>query len=234
MSSTTSLTSPSIRSRRPSFGSVRLFGTRWGSNIFDANGDPLSHRHSLVGDAPPTLDVPVLDSNTSHDEAFTKSALEGIAEVRVSQEIQRPLPPKLDTTSSATPKSLHNPQVSSPLSRKDGSASPPTISDNINTAGAQLNRLSTHSIPLKRKEIPTELLEIGGVLSSTSLTGPTDAFSSSGHNHQEPASAPSLTVPGSPQEASASTNPESGVTSLENGQGDKTPTTNTHVLSVPA
>lgn len=116
MASTASLTSPSIRSRRPSFGSVRLFGTRRGSNIFDANGDPLSQRHSMVGDAPPTLDVPVLDSNTSRDDTFIKSALDGIAEVRVSQENQRPLPLKLDTTSPTTSKPLHNPSVSSPLS----------------------------------------------------------------------------------------------------------------------
>ena len=85
--------------------------------MFDANGDPLSHRHSIVGDAPPTLDVPVLDSNSSRDEAFVKSALDGIAEVRVSQENQRPLPPKLDTTSPTTSKPLHNPPVSSPLSQ---------------------------------------------------------------------------------------------------------------------
>ena len=86
----------------------------------------------MVGDAPPTLDVPVLDSNTGHDEAFVKSALEGIAEVRVSQEIQRPLAPKLDMTSSATQKPQHNPQVSSPLSGKEALASPFTTLDDIN------------------------------------------------------------------------------------------------------
>ena len=232
MASTASLTSPSIRSRRPSFGSVRLFGTLRGSSISDANGEPLSHRHSMVGDAPPTLDVPVLDSNTSHDEGFIKSALEGIAEVRVSQEIQRPLPPKLDTTLSATPKPLHNPQVSSPLSRKEGSAPPPTTFDDINTTeGAQVNRLSTRSTPLKRKAIPTELFETAGVPSSTS---PTDALSSSGNKPQESAPAPSLTIPGSPQQAPALTDPETNVTSPENGQGDKTPIANTNVPSVLA
>lgn len=104
--------------------------------MFDANGDPLSHSHSMVGDAPPTLDVPVLDSNM-------KSALDGIAEVRVSQENQRPLLPKLETTSPATPKPLHNPQVSSPLSRKEGSAPPPTSLDDIDAAGAQFDQSST-------------------------------------------------------------------------------------------
>ena len=156
MSSTVSLTSPSIRSRRPSFGSVRLFGTRRGSNTFDANGDPLSHRNSMVGDAPPTLDVPVLDSNIGRDEAFVKSALEGIAEVRVSQEIQRSHPPKLDMS---FPTALHSVQVSSPLSRKEASATPPTTLDDINAP------------------------------SSTSPTNPTDAPPSSSHNHQELASA---------------------------------------------
>jgi len=223
MASTSSLTSPSIRSRRPSFGSVRLFGARRGSNAFDANGDPLGHRQSMVGDAPPTLDVPVLDSNTNHDEAFVKSALEGIAEVRVSQEIQRPLPPRLDTTLSATQKSPHNPQVSSPLSHKGTSASPPTTSDGVNgTEGVQPNQLSIHGTPLKRKGIPTELFEGTGVPSSTSSTGPTNA--------QQSASALDPVVSAPPQQASASTNPEINVTSPENGQGDKTPTTN----SVPA
>ncbi len=107
--------------------------------MFDTNGDPLSHRHSMVGDAPPTLDVPVLDANTSHDEAFIKSALDGIAEVRVSQENQRPLPPRPDTTSLTTQKPLHNPPVSSPLSRKEGLAPPPTTSGDIDAVGAQLD-----------------------------------------------------------------------------------------------
>jgi hypothetical protein len=171
MASSTSLTSPSIRSRRPSFGSVRLFGTRARSNMPDANGDSMSLHHSIVGDAPPTLDVPVLDSNTVHDEAFVKSALEGIAEVRVSQEIQRPLPPKLDTTS---PKPSHNPQVSSPLSLKNPLS---TTLDNVNaTEGAQLK---TSSTPPKRKAIPTELFEAGGVPPPSS----TDALSSPGDKH---------------------------------------------------
>jgi hypothetical protein len=172
MASTASLTSPSVRSRRPSFGSVRLFGTRRGSNILDTNGDPLSHRHSMVGDAPPTLDVPVLDSNTSHDDAFIKSALDGIAEVRVSQENQRPLPPKLDTTSPANPKPLHNPQVSSPLSRKEGSV--PAALDGNDATGTQLNQMSNHSSPLKRKPIPTELFETADVPSPRGRTSPTD------------------------------------------------------------
>jgi hypothetical protein len=158
MSSTTSLTSPSIRSRRPSFGSVRLFGTRPRNNIFDANGDPMSHRHSMVGDAPPTLDVPALDSNTGHDEAFAKSALEGIAEVRVSQEVQRPHPPKLDMTLSTTPKPPHNPQVSSPLSYREPLA---TTLDDIDAAeGTRLNPSSTYNTPGKRKAIPMELFEV--------------------------------------------------------------------------
>ena len=229
MASTSSLTSPSIRSRRPSFASLRPFGTRRGSNNFDANGDPLSHRNSMVGDAPPTLDMPVLDSNTGHDEAFVKSALEGIAEVRVSQEIQRPQPPKLDTTSPATPKPPHHVQVSSPLSRKETTATPPATLDDINAAERdQRNHLSTYGTPLKRKAIPTELFETAGAPPSTSPTNPTNAAPSSGHNHQESASALSLTVPGPPQQTLAPTNPEINVTSPENGQGDKTPTANTH------
>ena len=177
--------------------------------MFDANGDPLSHRHSVVGDAPPTLDVPVLDSNTSRDEAFIKSALDGIAEVRVSQENQRPLPPKLDTTSPTTPNPLYNPPVSSPLSRKEGSAPPPTTLGDIDPAGAQLDQLSTHSIPL-RKTIPTGLFEAPDVPSSTSPTSLTDALSSSAHKGQEPVASP------------------------ENGRGDKMPTENSRVPSVPA
>lgn len=226
MTSSTSLTSPSIRSHRPSFGSVRLFGTHRGNNIFDASGDPLSQQNSMVGDAPPTLDVPVLDLNTSHDEAFVKSALEGIAEVRVSQEIQRSLPLKLDTTSASTPKPPHNPLVSSPLSREESSA--PGLDDTNAAEGTQLNRLSTPNTPLKRKAIPTELFGAAGVPPSTS-PGLPDVLSSSGHKLQ--ASALSLTVPGSPPQASK--NPEINITSPENGQGDKTPT-NAHVPSVPA
>ena len=168
--------------------------------MFDANGDPLSHGHSMVGDGPPTLDVPVLDSNM-------KSALDGIAEVRVSQENQRPLLPKLETTSPATPKPLHNPQVPSPLSRKEGSAPPPTRLDDIDAAGAQFGQLSTHST---RKAIPMELFETTNVPSSTGLTSPTDLPSSSSHKRQEPISTP------------------------ENGQGDKTATANSYVPSVPA
>jgi len=207
MASTASLTSPSIRSRRPSFGSVRLFGTRR-SNILDANGDPLSHRNSMVGDAPPTLDVPVLDSNTSRDEAFMKSALDGIAEVRVSQENQRPLPPRVDTTTPVISNPLHNPQVSSPLSRKEDSA--PAALNDTDATGAQLNRLSTHGTPLKRKAIPTELFETVNVPSSTGTTRPTDELSSTGDNRQEPVASP------------------------ENGQGGKTPTANSYVPSVPS
>lgn len=222
MASTTSLTSPSIRSRRPSFSSLRLFGTRRGSNNFDANGDPLSHRNSMVGDAPPTLEIPVLDSNIGHDEAFVKSALEGIAEVRVSQEVQRPHPP---TTLPATPTPPHNVQVSSPLSRKEASTTPPTTFDDVNaTEGTQRNQLSTHGTPLKRKAIPTELFETASASSPTNPTNPTDVAPSSSHNHQESASAPSLTVSGPPQQTLAPTRLEINVTSPENGQGDNTPT----------
>lgn len=177
--------------------------------MFDANGDPLSHRHSVVGDAPPTLDVPVLDSNTSRDEGFIKSALDGIAEVRVSQENQRPLPPKLDTTSPTTPKPLHNPSVSSPLSRKEGSAPLPTTLGEIDAAGAQLDQLSTHSIPI-RTTIPAELLETPDIPSSTSPTSLSDPLISSAHKGQEPVASP------------------------ENGRDDETPTENSHVPSVPA
>ncbi|CCA70533.1 related to acetyl-hydrolase [Serendipita indica DSM 11827] len=147
----TSISNDVVRIRRPSFGSLRIGKGRY----VDANGETMQHRQSIVSELPPAL--PSV-GGLGRDDTFTKLALEGIAEVRVSEELTRPVlnvdTSKVNGTTSrqnTTPASLSNGKGPGGLSPIPGSALTPKRS------------ASGLVTPVKRKAIPAQLLEEAGI-----------------------------------------------------------------------
>lgn len=129
----TSVSGDFVRIPRPSFGSLRVGRSKY----VDANGDFITNRHSIVPDIPPAL--PSVGT-MGRDDGFVKGALEGIAEVRVSEDM--PAPPV---------------KVPTPL----GSS--------LAKANGDLKRIASgRSTPVKRKAVPPKLFEEAGVEPSQS------------------------------------------------------------------
>ena len=154
----TSISNDAVRIRRPSFGSLRIGKGRY----IDANGETMQNRQSIVSELPPAL--PSV-GGLGRDDTFTKLALEGIAEVRVSEEITRPIL-NVDTFNvnktangangttgrqNTAPALLTNGKGSGGLSPIPGSALTPKRS------------ASGLVTPVKRKAIPAQLFEEAGI-----------------------------------------------------------------------
>lgn len=149
----TSISNDVVRIRRPSFGSLRIGRGRY----VDVNGDVLPNRQSVVPDLPPAL--PSV-AGLGRDDTFTKLALEGIAEVRVSED--SPASPSNTAAKSAPPPLNLSTATNSAAPTTNGSG---TSNGNVNgTTGPQRRgTIGALGTPIKRKAIPAQLFEEAGI-----------------------------------------------------------------------
>jgi hypothetical protein len=140
----TSISNDVVRIHRPSFGSLRIGRGRY----LDVNGEPVSQRQSIIPELPPAL--PSV-GGLGRDDTFAKLALEGIAEVRVSEDSIKP-PLKVDTAKATM----------------NGTMAATNGTTNIASASASPSVKRSASVlgmgtPVKRKAIPVELFEAAGI-----------------------------------------------------------------------
>lgn len=144
----TSISNDVVKIRRPSFGSLRVGRGKY----LDTNGEPIAHRHSIVSDVPPALPS-VGGLNLGRDDTFAKLALEGIAEVRASEDSTRS-PLKIDIGKSATINGTTATTVAANGTEATATVTTPTVKRFTSV---------TVGMPVKRKAIPAELFEAAGI-----------------------------------------------------------------------
>lgn len=197
----TSISNDVVRIRRPSFGSLRIGRGRY----LDVNGEVTPQRQSIIPELPPAL--PSV-GGLGRDDTFAKLALEGIAEVRVSEDSIRPAL-NVDTAKAAATTAA---TMTNGTTHNTSSPAGPSVKRSGSAMG-----LGT---PVKRKAIPVELFEGTGINPSQSPYASKESLGKHSNTSQQ-----KLSRKGS---ASALSNKE-GASSMHNGvngkaQGDIPPT----------
>ncbi|KAG8804168.1 hypothetical protein FRC16_000108 [Serendipita sp. 398] len=198
----TSISNDAVRIRRPSFGSLRIGRGRY----IDAQGDLVNVRQSTISELPPAL--PSV-GGLGRDDTFAKLALEGIAEVRVSEDSIRP-PLTINTTKVNGNQKAPNGTLQAEAKASGGLSPIPGSALTSKRSGSAL------STPVKRKAIPAQLFEEAGLDPSRSPYASKEELTKHSNNSQ-----PKL----SKKESTSALSTTSGAGSAHGVKGEASPQT---------